>query len=329
MLARLRMTVDEAFDEFSVIVEQVYSQKIISPSERTMRLRKCLEDIMRNRGLPLDMKLMDETSSVNCPCFVMASLRLNAGTNVSLRGYRVKNSPAIPITVIDAALATCATQPHFAPIISGQGFRKKEYIAAGVGASNPTRETIIEAHSLFGANTNVASLLSLGNGHPGIITFPSGELGLSKVIWDMMNDCTQRAREIEQHIGSTGIYFRFSVEQGMQNEHVDQVTDPSWILAQTESYTEDPSTSNKLEAFIRSNGPDIPTITLEQLKSGHVPSVSIQLPSHLEKRQLNVVVTDPEEVILKALKPAGLEYGSRVAECMEGTRRDILQAIHR
>lgn len=63
MLARLRMSMDEAFDEFSIIVEQVFDQDNISPPERTARLRKCMEDIMGKRGHPLDMTLLEETES--------------------------------------------------------------------------------------------------------------------------------------------------------------------------------------------------------------------------------------------------------------------------
>ncbi|KIM33654.1 hypothetical protein M408DRAFT_61512, partial [Serendipita vermifera MAFF 305830] len=308
MFARLRMSVDETFDEFSTIVEQVY-QVEVSPSERTARLKACLEDLMKRRDHPLDMKLLDETTPETCPCysFVLSSFLINAGAKLCLRSYPVKKSTVSPITIIDAALATCTMQPQFSPAISGQGFRRKEYIGPGVGASNPISEVIAEAHSLFGADTNVASLLSLGNGHPGIITlFPSDtELGLSKIIWDVMNDCMQKSRDIEQQIGTTGVYFRFSVEQGMQNEHIDLTSDPSWILTQTESYIEDPGTHNKFSAFVQRTTEALQTITLDQLstfdsaltphyvdhvaESGHVPSVSVQLPSDLDKKPVHVV----------------------------------------
>lgn len=201
--------------------------------------------------------------------FVLASLRNNAGTKICLRGYPVQTYPAPSITVVDAALATCAIQPTFAPIVSGKGFRKKEYIGAGMGASNPIREVITEAHLLFGGNANVTLLLSLGNGHPGIIKLPpsDGDLDLSRALWDVMNDCTQKAQEIEQQIGSTGMYFRFSVEQGMQNDHSTQFTDPSWIIAQTESYIDDPGTHNKLNAFVQRIDAAAQPITLDQLST--------------------------------------------------------------
>lgn len=329
MLARLRMSVDDALNEFFIIVEQVYNQESISPSERTARLKTCLEDMMNRGNHPLDMKLTEETGLGACQCFVTTSLRINASTTVCLRSYPVQSSPLSPITVIDAALATCATQPQFAPIFSGQGFRKKEYIGAGIGASNPIHELFTEAQSLFGGDANVASMLSLGNGHPGIITLSSNdaEFGSANMIWDLMNDCTQKAHDIEQRIGSTGIYSRFSVEQGMQNEHSATI-DPSWIISQTESYLGDARTENRLKTFVQKFDAPIQGITLDQLWAGNVPDVSIQLPPDLEKKQLNVVVFHPDDTIIQKLKPANLEYSSHVTECMDGTRQDILESVY-
>ncbi|KIM20493.1 hypothetical protein M408DRAFT_135363 [Serendipita vermifera MAFF 305830] len=269
MFARLHMSVEEVLDEFDIIVEQVYNQEDISPSERTARLRSCMEDLMKRRNHPLDAKLIDEKSVETCACFVLSRLRVNTGPKICLRSYPVQSFPITPITIIDAVLATCAIQPQFDPVVCGQGYRKKEYVGAGIGANNPIREVIAEAQLVFGGDTNVASLLSLGNGHPGIITISSGggELGLSKVIWDVMNDCTQTAREVEQQIGTAGVYFRFSVEQGMQADHSKEIADSSWIVAQTESYIEDPATHNRIGTFARGIDASIQPITITQLST--------------------------------------------------------------
>lgn len=77
----------------------------------------------------------------------------------------------------------------------------------------------------------------------------------------------QKARDIEQKIGTIGVYFRFSVEQGMQNERFDQTSDPSWILTQTESYIEDPGTHNKFKAFVQRTTDTLQTVTLDHLST--------------------------------------------------------------
>jgi hypothetical protein len=163
-------------------------------------------------------------------------------------------------------LATCATQPEFAPLSSGSGFKLREYIAAS-GAANPIHEVITEAHRLFGGDSSVSCLLSLGIGHPGIVTFPSagGEDTVHKIMRDMMHDCEQCAQEIEQRIGRVGIYSRFSVEQGMQNDHSGGPVDPAWILAQTEDYLTRHDTEEKMDVFMQIFSAQTGPITLDQL----------------------------------------------------------------
>jgi hypothetical protein len=215
------------------------------------------------------------------PSFVIASPRINASTKICLRTYPVPTQLPSNITVIEAVLATCAAQPIFSPVSSGSGYRKKEYIGAGLGANNPARELITEAHSLFGGASGVACLLSLGTGHPGVISVApdGGDINLDR-LRDMMNDCEQRAREMEQQIGRAGIYFRFSVEQGMQNEYPGQAADPSWILAQTDSYLADQVTSEKMGLLIQKSNYLSTPVTLDQLSKSLLLSVTHCLLEH-------------------------------------------------
>jgi hypothetical protein len=167
-------------------------------------------------------------------------------------------------------------------VSSGSGYRKKEYIGAGLGANNPVRELITEAHSLFGGESSVACLLSLGNGHPGIISVAPDEKDISlHRLRDLMNDCEQRAQEMEQQLGRAGIYFRFSVEQGMQTEYPGQAADPSWILAQTESYLVDHETSEKIGAFVQNINSSGTLATLDQLSKSPLFFVSLVKPTNL------------------------------------------------
>jgi len=60
------MSVEEASEEFSTIMEQVYNPEDLAPSERTGRLRKCMEDVMERKGLPLDLPLIQKTRPEAC-----------------------------------------------------------------------------------------------------------------------------------------------------------------------------------------------------------------------------------------------------------------------
>jgi hypothetical protein len=207
----------------------------------------------------------------------MASLGASATSKVVLRTYPVRSQLPSAITVVDAALASCSAQPDFAPVSSGSGYKKKVYVAAGLGANNPVSDVITEAHELFGGDSSVAFLLSLGTGHPGTIPVPAdGTVDIHRLMRDMMNDCEQRAQEIERRLGRVGIYFRFSVQQGMQNIHGDQVTDPSWISSQTDAYLLDQRTSENINALLQTFDAPKKNITLGQLGE-FVPSLVLRL----------------------------------------------------
>jgi hypothetical protein len=205
----------------------------------------------------------------------VASLSASATSKAILRTYLVRSQVPSAITVIDAALASCSAQPDFAPVSSGSGYKRKIYVAAGLGANNPVSDVITEAHDLFGGDSSVAFLLSLGTGHPGTIPVPpDGSVDIHRLMRDMMNDGEQRAQEVERRLGRVGIYFRFSVQQGMQNTHAGQAMDPNWITSQTEAYLLDQRTSGNIDALLQTfNAPNI-HITLGQLgESCHLACV--------------------------------------------------------
>jgi hypothetical protein len=66
MLTKLRMSVEEASEEFCAIMEQAYNPDRLAPSERTSRLRKCIENLMERKNLPLDLTLTEKTRPGGC-----------------------------------------------------------------------------------------------------------------------------------------------------------------------------------------------------------------------------------------------------------------------
>ena len=66
LFSKLRMSVKEASKEFCTIIEQVYNPHDLSPPERTGRLRKFMEDILKKKELPLDLRLTEKTRPGAC-----------------------------------------------------------------------------------------------------------------------------------------------------------------------------------------------------------------------------------------------------------------------
>lgn len=175
--------------------------------------------------------------------------------------------------MVEAILATCAAQPGFSPATFGLGHQQKDFVGGGFGANNPVRQVITEAHSVFGGNTRVSSLLSLGSGHPGIIQFDSngGNNALYQLALEMILDCEQKAQEAQEQMGRIGIYFRFSVEQGMRKGSYADSEALGCISAQTEIYLSTPETTSKLDEYVKRLAMGNSAITLQQLSSYLAP----------------------------------------------------------
>lgn len=56
MFTKLRMSAREALEAFHKICEEVYVHNL-TPAKRSQKLRKCLEDLLIGRGLPIDLKM--------------------------------------------------------------------------------------------------------------------------------------------------------------------------------------------------------------------------------------------------------------------------------
>jgi hypothetical protein len=57
MFAKLRMSVEEASQEFFTITEEVYKPAVLTPLGRTQKLKECMEHLMEKKGLSIDLEL--------------------------------------------------------------------------------------------------------------------------------------------------------------------------------------------------------------------------------------------------------------------------------
>jgi hypothetical protein len=66
MLTKLGMSVDEASEEFFTVIQEVYTPTNLAPTERTQKLRECMEGLLKKKGFPVDLKLRGETPAGQC-----------------------------------------------------------------------------------------------------------------------------------------------------------------------------------------------------------------------------------------------------------------------
>jgi len=224
--------------------------------------------------------------------FVVAVHQHHQTQKAILRTYRTRSDHRRQdITVLDAILATCASQPDFLPITIGIEHRKQHFVGAGTGlrTNNPVRELISEAHLYFSGPSRVTSLVSFGSGHPGVLALPRESGGDEcnppptsplegqgpsrhdawvKAVRGCMMDAEQTAQEMAMQMGHLGVYFRFSVEQGMQQEkslRSENVADMGEVLVQTAAYMDTHEVSQRLDNCVESLESQLGLPTLDQL----------------------------------------------------------------
>jgi hypothetical protein len=287
MLTRLNMSIDAASEALHKIIEGVWNGTTRTPEERTVRLRQALEELLSSIGIPLDAKLEAERRENSClGCvnlcwesgvliylrFVVAKPRSDVNGKIIFRTYKLRDELPSGITIVDAALATCASSA-FLPLLFGPPLRKKEYVGGCFGIPNPTREVILEAHKVFPNRIGVKSLISLGNGHPGALRSDEGPSNVSKTktLRGIIADCEKVAQEIKAQMGHLGVYHRFSLEEVIEDALQESLSVSPLLATATINYLENEEVSARMASCVKALRGDKIFTTLEQLS---------KLPSH-------------------------------------------------
>jgi hypothetical protein len=145
-----------------------------------------------------------------------------------------------------------AIPPYFSPIKIGLRLRQQSFIGGALGANNPTRELLNEASAIFGKDSRVAQIISIGSGLPRVISVQSlGEEKLGRLLTDIMMDCETVARELDARLHNVDVYVRLNVDRGM--EAIDMI---DWnklgdIESHTNAYIATTSTTRALESSLR------------------------------------------------------------------------------
>lgn len=163
-------------------------------------------------------------------CAVGASDVTHASGPTLFRTYAVAKNASYNCTIWEAARATSAAPTFFKRIKIGSPSSGIEYVDAGLGCNNPTKEVVAECERTFGANAQVACIVSIGTGRTGSIGFSKPDvfqkwipLNLIEVLGEMATDSSKTAEEIDRKYSNVpGIYHRFDVDRGLQSISLDE-----------------------------------------------------------------------------------------------------------
>ncbi|CUA76313.1 Nephrocystin-3 [Homo sapiens] [Rhizoctonia solani] len=231
MLGRLRMPVAKAIEKYAVFVKEVFTEKKwYGPTMyKSTKLQEALK-IMIREATGDEGAMMDEDQENNiCKTvvFAMAKHNLNAGLPVMFRSYAVSTNPGPNCTIREALHATMAHPELFKSVDIIDSSVAQSFVGGELGCSNPLIYVLIEVNRLY-PGRQVGSIISIGAGHTRTIQVPSpsrwSRTQDAIVMKAMATDSERVAEEMAVRFQDTkNVYFRFNVDQGMQN-----MKDGSW-----------------------------------------------------------------------------------------------------
>jgi len=160
------------------------------------------------------------------------------------------------VTIWQAGRATSAAPTFFKRARIGPGGMEEEFLDGGLGSNNPADILITEAIKIFGPRRPVSCILSIGTGKADVTEFKSPGFfqraiptALIDALKDMTLDCERVAQRLDERFTERpGIYFRFNVEQGLQNIGLEEWKELGNIKAKTIQYLQDSNSEQRVKA---------------------------------------------------------------------------------
>ena len=165
-------------------------------------------------------------------------------TTVLFRSYtssEILNN--IPATICEAIRATSAATSFFDPVIIGP--RKRKFVDGAFGANNPIEQLWNEAQNVWCPNDidlkdMLKCIISLGTGNPGLRPLSEGVLKLlSESLVRIAAETEDTAKLfVKRHrqLYEQKCYFRFNVQQGLQDVGLEEYKKVALIDAATSEY---------------------------------------------------------------------------------------------
>lgn len=289
MLGRLRMSIDDAITEHTRLMCNVFGDKKLiihggSGAFRATKLEQGLKAIVEKATGDAEEGMMEEnTDGVKCKVcvpetvaisavalslkpvrvvYAMSAHNMNAGMPCAFRTYPA-NINAMPDCPIWKALRASTAHPELFKTIEIRELGVGQHYVGGLSFSNPTAQMLKEAATLF-PDRAVASVVNIGTGHTRTIQVPHsrrfehflpiGALTISralKVAHEIAMDNERVAEEMADRFSKTkGIYYRLSVDQGMQNIAPSEWGKQSEVASHTTAYLQKVETTQLLDALV-------------------------------------------------------------------------------
>ncbi|KAG6890171.1 hypothetical protein C0995_010875 [Termitomyces sp. Mi166 len=165
---------------------------------------------------------------------------------------------------------------------------KEEFIGGEWRFNNPTSEVFQEAQNFYGRDRRISCIVNIGAGHPKPIAL-SKTTDLDKVLGDIATDCENLANRFEKEYGAGNkakTYFRFNVQQGMQDVGLTEWKKLGEVKTHTTQYLKNAVVNAEIDKIVE-------VLTGEAHEwDGYTRSVDITRPLGMALRRLPPVLVE-------------------------------------
>ncbi|KEP48448.1 nephrocystin-3 protein [Rhizoctonia solani 123E] len=234
LLGRLGLQVEDAIEAYQQIIKDAFSERKLSGEGafKTTNLENSITRLVVRQTGRSDTPMMAPRGS-GCKTFVcaMQADNMTAGIPILIRTYSAPENDGPKCRITQAALATAVTMGYFKPITINDSGIGVTYIDGGMSGNNPTAHMLAEVGQIF-PDRNISCVFSIGSGHLRPISLKSKDLGLT-----IAQDSERVAQEMARRFQYTAdVYFRFNVDQGMQNIGVTNWEKMPEVVSHTQQY---------------------------------------------------------------------------------------------
>ena len=172
----------------------------------------------------------------------MCAVTKETGRVALLRSYKLSLEPDVPTTICEAALATSAATGFFEPV----SIDDRHWVDGALGANNPVDQVETEAANIWCEETGelkplVKTFVSIGTGHPGKQAIEDKAIKfLTKTLRQITTETEATAAKfVSRWRGhyDQNRYFRFNVQQGLQDVGLAEYHELGTIKGATYDYT--------------------------------------------------------------------------------------------
>ena len=158
----------------------------------------------------------------------------------------------------------------FKSITIGQAGMTEEFIDGGLGANNPIEQVLNQAYEQFDPSDRISCILSIGTGKLKPAKYKPGYIpsALVDTLVKISTNCEQIEQKVARQFESiSDVYFRFNVEQGLQDVALDDWNRLGEVVTLTESYLREVDNLKKLKAVAKALHMPQGCMTISQLRA--------------------------------------------------------------